>query len=179
MRTPNLFPGLLAVFLVAASVSACRTPEPESPGPAISGTGEPRAPDLGQGAPRYKVEGAFNMYVADPLRKVCAGAVPFFEFDSSDTRTTDQPSMKTLADCMKTGPMVGRSVKLIGHTDPRGTPGYNEKLGRERAERVKAYLVGQGIDASRVLVDSVGEDAASASPQDWPKDRRVEIQLVR
>ena len=87
--------------------------------------------------------------------------------------------MQTLADCMLTGPLSGKSIRLIGHTDPRDTPGYNEKLGLERAERVKQYLVAHGIDTARVQVESVGEDAASPAPKDWAKDRRVEVQLAR
>jgi outer membrane protein OmpA-like peptidoglycan-associated protein len=68
---------------------------------------------------------------------------------------------------------------LVGHTDPRGTAEYNDKLGLDRAERVKRYLVTNGVDTGRVLTSSVGESEASASPQDWAKDRRVEIQLAQ
>lgn len=118
------------------------------------------------------------MYVAEPVRKVCSGSVPFFEFDSSETRDADQPSMHTLAECMISGPLSGKSVKLVGHTDPRGTPDYNDKLGLERAERVRRYLVAHGVEAGRVQVESVGEEKASPTPKDWPADRRVEIQLV-
>jgi peptidoglycan-associated lipoprotein len=87
--------------------------------------------------------------------------------------------MQTLADCMLTGPLKGKSIRLIGHTDPRGTPGYNVKLGLERADRVKNYLITHGVDTARVQVESVGEDEASPAPKDWAKDRRVEIQLSR
>ena len=119
------------------------------------------------------------MYVAEPVRKVCAGSVPFFEFDSSDTRDTDQPTMQSLAECMTSGPLKGKSILLIGHTDPRGTSAYNEKLGLELAERVKRYLVAHGIESGRVEVKSLGKDEASPAPAEWARDRRVEIQLVR
>ncbi len=135
-------------------------------------------PDLGRGAPRTTVEGAYSMFVAEPVRKVCSGPPPFFEFDSASTRDADQSTMQTLADCMVSGALKGKSIKLIGHTDPRGTPNYNEKLGLERAERVKNYLVTHGVDTTRVQVESVGEDKASPAPKDWPKNRRVEVQLV-
>jgi peptidoglycan-associated lipoprotein len=125
------------------------------------------------------MEGPYNMYVPEPVRKTCSGTAPFFEFDSSDTREPDQASMHALAECMISGPLKGKTIKLIGHTDPRGTPDYNEKLGLERAQRVKDHLVTHGVESNRVQVESVGEDQASPAPQDWPKDRRVEIQLVR
>jgi outer membrane protein OmpA-like peptidoglycan-associated protein len=44
---------------------------------------------------------------------------------------------------------------------------------------VKHYLVTRGVDASRVQIGSVGETEASQSPNDGPKDRRLEIHLVR
>ena len=167
------------VFLVGlVPAAACHSTEPQSPPAGLTNATPPQPPDLGRGAPRTKVEGAYNMYVAEPVRKVCAGPIPFFEFDSSDTRGVDDPTMQTLAGCMISGPLKGKAIKLVGHTDPRGTPNYNEKLGLERAERVKNYLVTHGVDAGRVQVGSVGEDEASPSPKDWAKDRRVEIQLA-
>lgn len=174
--------GILALLLLtgAAALAGCRSPEPESPNPGLTNAvAPPQPPDLGRGTPLVKAEGAYSMFIAEPVRKVCSGPPPFFEFDSSDTRGTDQPTMQVLADCMLSGALSGKTIKLIGHTDPRGTPGYNEKLGLERAERVKRYLVTHGVDATRVQVESVGEDAASPAPKDWAKDRRVEIQLVR
>jgi len=174
-------PGILALLLLtsAAALAGCRSPEPESPNPGLTNAvAPPQPPDLGRGAPRATVETGYNMYIAEPVRKVCSGPPPFFEFDSSDTRGTDQPTMQVLTDCMLTGPLKGKTIKLIGHTDPRGTPGYNEKLGAERAERVKRYLVTHGVEANRVQVESHGEGQASTAPKDWAKDRRVEIELV-
>lgn len=173
---------VLGSVLVAGLVAlaACHSPQPESPNPGLtSAVDPPKPPDLGQGAPRIKAEGAYHVYVADPVRNVCTGSVPFFDFDSSDTREGDQPSMKTLADCMLTGPLKGKAIKLIGHTDPRGSEGYNDRLGLERAQRVKRYLVTHGVEDARVQVESAGEQQASAAPADWPKDRRVEVQLVK
>lgn len=169
-----------SLLLTSAGIlAACRSPEPVSPDPGLtSAVNAPQPPDLGRGAPRVRTEGAYNVYVAEPVRKVCSGSAPFFEFDSSDSRETDQPTMQALADCMLSGPLSGKTIKLIGHTDPRGTPGYNYKLGLERAERVKQYLVTHGVETSRVQAESVGEDEASPAPKDWARDRRVEIQLA-
>jgi peptidoglycan-associated lipoprotein len=182
MRAPRPTHALLALSLVtcAAALAACHdSPEPQSPAAGLTNAEPPRMPDLGRGAPRTKIVGGYAMYVAEPVRKVCSGSPPFFEFDSADTRGTDQPTMQTLADCMLTGPLKDRSIRLIGHTDPRGTPGYNAKLGLERAERVKSYLITHGVDTARVQLESVGEDEASPAPKDWAKDRRVEVQLAR
>lgn len=173
----------IANVLVAMSVTAlaaCHSRQPESPNVGLTSAVEPPKPaSLGRGAPRFEEQGAYNMYVAPPVREVCSGSPPFFEFDSSESRTADQPTMQTLADCMLTGPLRGKTVKLIGRTDPRGTEAYNLQLGFERAERVKRYLTEHGVDASRVVVESAGEDRASSAPEGWATDRRVEVQLVK
>jgi peptidoglycan-associated lipoprotein len=170
----------IVVLTGVASLLGCRSPEPESPSTGLTNAvSPPRPPDLGRGAPRIKAESGYNMYVSEPVRNVCSGSAPFFEFDSSDTRETDQPTMQALADCMIKGPLAGKTIKLVGHADPRGTADYNERLGAERAERVKRYLTTHGVDAGRVEVGSVGEAEASQAPKDWAKDRRVEVQLVR
>ncbi|MEO6420938.1 MAG: OmpA family protein, partial [Polyangiaceae bacterium] len=56
--------------------------------------------------------------------------------------------------------------------------GYNDKLGLERAEKVKTFLVANGIEATRVQTATMGADEASSAPKEWPQDRRVEIQLA-
>lgn len=134
-------------------------------------------PDLGRGASRVSEDTLYSVWVGDALSHMCSGPAPFFEFDSSDAKK-DQPTMQMLANCMIDGPLKGKSIKLIGHTDPRGSVGYNDKLGLERAERVRKYLITHGVSETRVQAETVGADEARATPVDWPKDRRVEIQLA-
>lgn len=169
----------LLLSLAFLSLVGCRSPEPASPSQDLTNAVAPSMPDLGRGPPRASMTSGYNMFLGEEVQRFCSGTAPLFAFDSSDTRGGDHPTMQLLADCMKSGALKGKSIKLIGHTDPRGTPGYNLKLGLERAERVKQYLVTRGIDASRITTTSLGEDEASPSPADWPKDRRVEIQLAR
>lgn len=175
---PHFF--LIAMGISASAVAACHPSEPTSP--PSNGLKHPvdaRAlPQPGPGASRNTTMTTYNLWLGDSVMQMCKGPSPFFEFDTSDTAAKQQPTMQVLAACMQDGPLKGRSIRLVGHTDPRGTAEYNEKLGLERAERVKRYLVAQGTDASRILVDSAGEEAATGAPKDWPSDRRVEVQLV-
>lgn len=119
------------------------------------------------------------MYASEGVHSVCKGPSPFFDFDSSKVGTDDRPTIQLLANCMKDGPLRGRSIELVGRTDPRGTADYNEQLGLERAEKVKKYLIEQGIEADRVKTSSLGKQDASPMPADWKGDRRVEIRLVK
>ncbi len=169
--------GALALVLSGPTVAACHPEEPTSPSVGLTKSVDPpKAPDLGRGAPRGNVRVLYNIWMGDPIRDVCKGPSPFFEFDSSETGASDQSTMKVLSTCMTEGPLKGKSIVLIGHTDPRGTANYNEQLGLERAQRVKRYLVAHGVDSSRISVETAGEDSAHAAPAEWARDRRVEIQ---
>jgi peptidoglycan-associated lipoprotein len=135
-------------------------------------------PDQGRGASRAEVDTLYSVWVGDALAHMCSGPAPFFQFDSADPKK-DQPTMQMLANCMIDGPLRGKTIKLIGHTDPRGSVSYNDKLGLDRAERVQRYLVTHGVAAARVQTATAGEDDARETSADWAKDRRVEIQLVQ
>ena len=167
------------VVALAVGVAGCHTPEPESPAVGLTKPVDPPSPpDLGRSPDRVETNPLYHLWLTDPVRSACSGPDPFFDFNSSET-TGAQPTMQTLVNCMLSGPLKGKSILLVGHTDPRGTPQFNEKLGLDRAERVKRYLTTNGVEPNRVQTSSVGEEEASPSPADWPKDRRVEIRLAQ
>ena len=182
IRNDRTKTGFLALLLVTAAVTVtgCHSPrEPGSPEVGLTKPVDPpKMPDLGRGAPRHAQDTLYSIFIGDAVVRSCSGPAPFFDFDSSDANAKDQPTMQMLSNCMLDGPLKGKTIKLIGHTDPRGSASYNDKLGLERAGRVKRYLVTHGVTENRVQVDTVGEDEARDTPKDWPKDRRVEIQLV-
>jgi OOP family OmpA-OmpF porin len=60
-----------------------------------------------------------------------------------------------VADILNALPNV--SVLVVGHSDQRGSEAANYELSEERAQAVVAYLVGKGIDASRLASRAVGE----------------------
>lgn len=167
-------------MLAVPALGACGAPhEPTSPSVGLTKPiHPPPGEDLGRIPPRVLIDGAYSMWVTDGVRSTCAGPAPFFALDSSKPLADDDPTMKNLVACMTSGPLRGRTIRLIGHTDPRGTPDYNDALGLERAEKVKKVLVANGVGERRVVTASVGEDVASPAPKDWPTDRRVEVQLV-
>jgi peptidoglycan-associated lipoprotein len=170
--------GVLLAFLSVSLVAACHVREPGSPDTGLTKPVDPPSnPDMGHGPSRDETHQLYHLWLADSVNEVCQGPAPFFDFDSAALSASDQPTMRTLHTCMLTGPLKGRSIRLIGHTDPRGSVGYNESLGMERAERVKRYLVIRGVEASRIKVESAGEKSASAAPASWATDRRVQIEL--
>jgi outer membrane protein OmpA-like peptidoglycan-associated protein len=171
---------LASLLLSALAASACaRSQPPTSPSVGLTqAINPPRPPDLGHYPSRTEYGQLYRIYIGEPVRTICSGPAPFFEFDSDKTTPSDQPTMQTLVECMISGPLHGKSIVLIGHTDPRGTAAYNAKLGLERAERVKKYLVTNGVETGRVLTETHGLQGASADEKDWPLDRRVAVELA-
>jgi OmpA family len=48
-------------------------------------------------------------------------------------------------------------LTLTGHTDPRGGAKYNQALSERRVNRVKQYLIEQGVPESAISTNAVGE----------------------
>ena len=48
-------------------------------------------------------------------------------------------------------------ITLTGHADPRGSDEFNQALSQRRVDRVKQYLVEQGIPESAIAANAVGE----------------------
>ena len=169
----------LCLSLVSLVGSGCHPKEPASP---VAGLEEPvnppKQPDLGRYPARVSVE-VLNMYWGENVFTVCKGPSPFFEFDSAKVGPGDKPTIQLLSACMIDGPLKGKNIELVGRTDPRGTEEYNEELGLARAQKVKDYLVTQGIPEGRMKVSSLGKQDASPAPKDWAADRRVEIRLAQ
>jgi outer membrane protein OmpA-like peptidoglycan-associated protein len=72
-------------------------------------------------------------------------------------------------------------VLVVGHTDAVGTDPSNDALGQQRAESMRAALIGRGIAPENVRAISRGKRAPAIPTADGvaePRNRRVEI-LVR
>ena len=71
-------------------------------------------------------------------------------------------------------------ILVIGHTDRVGQDDLNDRLSLQRAERVKADLVSQGLPADRIRAAGRGEReplVPTADGVDEPRNRRVEINV--
>jgi outer membrane protein OmpA-like peptidoglycan-associated protein len=71
-----------------------------------------------------------------------------------------------------------RSVTIEGHTDSTGSDDFNQTLSENRANAVKASLVGKGVPAQRIVAVGKGEGVPVASndnPGGRQQNRRVEI----
>jgi outer membrane protein OmpA-like peptidoglycan-associated protein len=115
----------------------------------------------------------------------------YYDFDECDFRDDSQAELDRLVQMMKDNP--GMEVELASHTDQRGEADYNMRLSQCRAESVMNYLVGKGINKSRItpvgygesrlLKDcSGGEGCDTTGKTDCPchkKNRRTEVKILK
>lgn len=102
-----------------------------------------------------------------------------FDFDKFALKDAAKTNIQSLASSLNQYP--GTDIKVIGHTDSRGTEQYNMGLSEKRAAAVKAYAVSQGVPASRLITigkgfaEPIGDNATDAGRAE---NRRVEIVIV-
>jgi OOP family OmpA-OmpF porin len=111
--------------------------------------------------------------------KVSFSAEALFDFDRADVKPEGKAALGQLLTQLKG--MDTEVMITVGHTDSVGTAAYNQKLSLRRADAVKAYLVAQGVDASRVYTEGKGETqplADNASSAGRAKNRRVTVEVV-
>lgn len=133
-------------------------------------------------APKPEVKPAPPVVAPKPEptgEKVTYAADAFFDFDKSVLKPAGKAALDDLV--AKVGGMNLEVIIAVGHTDSVGTDAYNDKLSVRRADAVKAYLVGKGIEKNRVYTEGKGEKqpiADNKTAEGRAKNRRVEIEVV-
>ena len=103
----------------------------------------------------------------------------FFDYDVSELRSDAQEALGRKVPVLRANP--GLTLRVTGQADERGSLEYNLALGMRRAQSVKDYLAGFGIDAARVQIDSMGEDQPleeGSNEAAWSRNRRAEFQIT-
>lgn len=97
----------------------------------------------------------------------------FFDTDSAAITALAQQTLARQATWLNQNP--GVNVVIEGHADERGTREYNLALGARRADSARAFLVSQGVAASRLRTISYGKErpeAACSAANCWAQNRR-------
>jgi peptidoglycan-associated lipoprotein len=102
----------------------------------------------------------------------------YFKYDSAELSDNGKEVVDDIAECVTDGPLKGAELVVVGSTDPAGPDQYNMELGMSRAESVEKALSKNGVAKTRVTTVSLGEVKASASPDTWPKDRQVRVEVA-
>lgn len=104
----------------------------------------------------------------------------YFDYDSSTVSPDSIPVLKQNAEVIKNNP----GLKLViaeGYCDLRGTEEYNLALGQQRADSVRAYMVGLGVSPAIIQGVSKGETeqwSQGTSESAYGQNRRVHFVVV-
>lgn len=102
-----------------------------------------------------------------------------FESGKATLKSSSYSILNNVVKVMKDNPSY--DLEIHGHTDSQGDNNKNFTLSQNRANSVKRYLEGKGVDASRLKASGHGEDnpiADNATSAGRAKNRRVEFKVA-
>ncbi|SKA78129.1 OmpA family protein [Thiothrix eikelboomii] len=164
--------------LLASSQLTAAQPQTSEPVPAAEKKPTPATPPKTDDTNKITVD--LDKPAAD--KKNVSSARLYFPFRSTKPELADSTAayFDDLISFLKANPKA--KVKVIGHTDNVGDAEINEKLGLQRAERIRIQLIRRGAPADRVEASSKGESApwvTNKTEEGRNKNRRVEVKPIK
>lgn len=102
-----------------------------------------------------------------------------FDFNKANLTSNARTILDGVSSALTAAP--GVNVEVGGHTDAKGSDEYNQKLSEKRAASVEQYLIGSGIDSSRMTSQGYGESqpvADNETDEGRELNRRVELKVT-
>jgi peptidoglycan-associated lipoprotein len=177
---------VLAAALVAVACRSEPPPPPAPTGPTAEELAQRRADSLAA-LERARLEAEAR--AAEEARRARAAAVAaaratleemvFFDYDMSEIRSDAAAVLRRKAEVLRASPQV--QMRIEGHADERGSTEYNIALGNRRAEAVRQFLVGFGLQESRFSTVSYGEERPlerASNESAWARNRRAQFQIT-
>ena len=195
-RFARLAPLATIAAVAVLTAAACRRPEPAPIQPAVNqdSIDAARRADSIAAAERARRDSiaAAERARADSLareterrnrmmaeaRNTLMSAI-YFDLDQSTLSEQAQQSLDAKLPLLNANPSL--RLRVIGHTDERGSDEYNLALGQRRAAAAKRYLTDRGIAGDRIEVVSRGEEMGVCTASDescWSQNRRDEFEIV-
>ena len=106
-------------------------------------------------------------------------SVVYFDYDSDQLTAETEERLQMKASILRANPTM--QLRVEGHADERGSTEYNLALGQRRAESVRTFLAGYGIQANRLGTISYGKErpAVEGSTETaWSRNRRAEFAVT-
>ena len=104
----------------------------------------------------------------------------FFDTGKAELRPESAPELDRMVTTMNENPKL--VIELGGHTDNVGGSELNQKLSQDRADSVREYFVGKGIEPDRVASKGFGENkpmGTNDTDEGRQRNRRVEFLIVK
>ncbi len=164
---------LLISFFLVLFVASCATKQKDAADSSGSGSSSTDSSVSSEEGTITETTGSGIVSGSQEDLIVNVGDRVFFGYDSAEL---DSDALELLQDqvaWLKQYSSV--SVTIEGHCDERGTREYNLALGEKRAQAVKNYLIGLGINPDRVSTISYGKErpaVVGSNDGAWAQNRR-------
>jgi OOP family OmpA-OmpF porin len=100
----------------------------------------------------------------------------YFDTNKAIIKRVSFPLLDEVALALKDNPTI--KVRIEGHTDSQGSDKFNLKLSNNRAASVRKYLIGKGVESTRMESKGFGESvpiADNRTADGRSQNRRVEF----
>jgi peptidoglycan-associated lipoprotein len=184
----------VAAMLMVLALAACRgdpPPPPAPTGPTAEELARARQDSIARAdaarraaaeeqarRDRERAE-ADRLAAAQRSMRTALEAMVNFDYDEADITATAEGILREKVDILRANP--GVSLRIVGHADERGSTEYNLALGARRAESVRTFLTGFGLEGGRFATSSLGEEQPLVNRSDeaaWAQNRRAEFTIT-
>jgi outer membrane protein OmpA-like peptidoglycan-associated protein len=108
-----------------------------------------------------------------------------FESDKYNLLPAAQKTLDKIALVMNANQSI--KIELSAHTDAVATDTYNQTLSEQRAKAASDYIIGRGVDASRIIAKGYGEtrilnhckNGVFCSDDEHRVNRRIEFKILQ
>ena len=114
--------------------------------------------------------------LAQPAVRPSLSLLIQFDFNSARVRPESQQALANLSVALQSPELRNSTFALEGHTDAKGSADYNVRLSALRAQAVRDYLMGRGVEQGRLQASGKGASELANVEQPFaPENRRVRI----
>lgn len=186
----SVVPVLAAMLLVVACKKQPPPPPPAPAGPTPAELAQRRADSIAAAQKRADSIATAQRAAAEAAAKAAREKavaeatatlkeMVHFDFDKSTIRPDAESILRRKVDILRASPDV--KIQIQGYCDERGSEEYNLALGQRRAEAVRKFLVGFGLDASRFSIISYGKERPldpAHNEAAWAMNRRDQFVIT-
>ena len=121
-----------------------------------------------------------RVFIEKVQKKILLAEKILFEPGTDNILPVSYDILKELADFLKENKNI-KKIRIEVHTDPVGTPEEDLELTERRAQRIKEFLVKEGVEPERIETKGFGSTrpiASNDTPEGRARNRRVEIKIL-
>ena len=142
--------------------------------PAVSAA--PAAQSVAVAVPQAVAVADNSAQLAQPAVRPSLSLLIQFDFNSARVRPESQQALANLSVALQSPELRNSTFALEGHTDAKGSADYNLRLSALRAQAVRDYLMGRGVEQGRLQASGKGASELANLEQPFaPENRRVRI----